>query len=261
LGIVNGAQGFIRKFSTSICPAGYTYATSVIIEVPRSKVKLSNLPPIFFPLEPLTWNFTSFVHIDPEKPNGFSKCRVQHSQMSCQPGFATSTTGHSAQGKTLPKISCALYEGGFAAYVEASRVTSQRGLPIFQPVTLDDLNHRLPSDLVQGEKHHEIMEHNTLVKYGFLQADILSVPDPEGETAEKFPQGKPHYICVDDDNGNPIPKKVTKKHSLDSPNPVKSEIYPVTQHAQSTPNKVVKKVLNAQTISKKKKEQTIHLVS
>jgi hypothetical protein len=118
LGIVNGAQGFIRKFSTSICPAGYTYATSVIIEVPRSKVKLSNLPPIFFPLEPLTWNFTSFVHIDPEKPNGFSKCRVQHSQMSCQPGFATSTTGRSAQGKTLPKILCALYEGGFAACVQ-----------------------------------------------------------------------------------------------------------------------------------------------
>ena len=48
-----------------------------------------------------------------------------------------------------------------------------------------------------------------LVKYGFLQADILSVPDPEGETAENFPQGKPHYICDDDDDddGNPIPRK------------------------------------------------------
>jgi len=82
-------------------------------------------------LEPLTWNFTSFVHIDPEKPNEFSKCRVQHSQMSCQPGFAS--TGHSAQGKTLPKILCALHEGGFAAYVAASRATSRRGLAIFFP--------------------------------------------------------------------------------------------------------------------------------
>ena len=80
------------------------------------------------------------------------------------------------------------------------------------------------------------MEHNTLVKYGFLQADIFSVPDPEGETAENFLQGKPHYTCNDDD-GNPIPKKITKKHSLDSPNPVKSEIYPTTQHIQSTQQK------------------------
>ena len=39
------------------------------------------------------------------------------------------------------------------------------------------------------------MEHNTLVKYGFLQADILCVPDLEGETAENFPQGN-HTISV-----------------------------------------------------------------
>ena len=99
------------------------------------------------------------------------------------------------------------------------------------------------------------MEHNTLVKYGFLQADILSVLYPEGDTAENFPQGKPHYICDDDDDGNPIPKKVTKKHSLDSPNPVKNERYPATQHTPSTTKKVVKKVLNTQTTSKKKKKK------
>ena len=74
-------------------------------------------------------------------------------------------TGHSAQGKALSKIVCALHEGGFAAYVAVSRATSWRGLAIFQPVTLDDLNHRFPSDLVQEEKHHEIMEHNTLSWY------------------------------------------------------------------------------------------------
>ena len=96
------------------------------------------------------------------------------------------------------------------------------------------------------------MEHNTLVKYGFLQADILSVPDPEGETTENFPQGKPHYIC-DDDDGNPIPKKVTKKHSLDSPNPVKSQIYPATQHTPSTP----KQGIECSNYIKKK-EKIIH---
>ena len=42
--------------------------------------------------------------------------------MSCQPGFAY--TGYSAQGKTVPKMLCALQEGGFAANVAASRARS-----------------------------------------------------------------------------------------------------------------------------------------
>jgi PIF1-like helicase len=220
LGIVNGAQGFVRKFSTAVCPTGYTYATSAIIEIPKSRVQLSNLPPKYFPLEPLTWNFTSSIHVDPENPEKLTKCRVHRSQLSCQPGFAS--TGHSAQGKTLPKILCALNEGGFAAYVAASRATSREGLAIFQPVTLENLNHRLPSDLIQEEKRHEIMEHNTLVKFGFLQANILPVPDPEGESAENFPQGKPLY-SIDEDDENPTPKKAAKKKVFDSPSPVKNE--------------------------------------
>ena len=178
--------------------------------------------------------FYFLVHIDPKKPDEFSKCKIHCSKMSCQPGFAY--TSYSAQGKTLPKMLCPLQEGGFAVYVAASRATSRRGLAIFQPVTLDNLNHKLHSDLVQEERWHEIMEHNTPVKYGFLQTDIFSVPDPEGETAENFLHGKPHYTCNDDD-GNPIPKKITKKHSLDYPNPVKNEIYPTTQHIQSTQKK------------------------
>jgi len=53
LGTVNEAQGLVRKFSTAVCPTGYTYATSAIIEIPKGKVQLSNLPPKYFPLEPL----------------------------------------------------------------------------------------------------------------------------------------------------------------------------------------------------------------
>ena len=48
-------------------PTGYTYATSALIEIPRSKVQLINPPPKYFPLEPLTWNFTSSIHVDPEE--------------------------------------------------------------------------------------------------------------------------------------------------------------------------------------------------
>ena len=106
LGIVNGAQGFVRIFLTAVCLTGYTYATSALIEIPKSKVQLSNPPPKYFPLEPPTWNFTSSVHLDPEEPDKFSKCRVHDSQLSCEPGFAF--TGHYAQKKTLPKFACAL---------------------------------------------------------------------------------------------------------------------------------------------------------
>ena len=103
-------------------PTGYTYATSAVIEVPKSKVQLSNPPPKYSPLEPLIWNFISCIHVDPEEPDKFTKCRVHHSQLSCDPGFASA--GHSAQGKTLPKITCALNEGTFIAYIAASRATS-----------------------------------------------------------------------------------------------------------------------------------------
>ena len=89
-------------------PTGYTYATSAVIEVPKSKVQLSDPPLKYFPLEPLIWNFTSSIHVEPEEPEKFTKCRVYDSQLSCKPGFAS--TGHSAQGKTLPKIACALNE-------------------------------------------------------------------------------------------------------------------------------------------------------
>ena len=117
LRVVNGAQGFVRNFLTAVCLTGYTYATSALIEIPKSKVQLSNPPPKYFPLEPLTWNFTPSIHVDPEEPDKFTKCRVHDSQLSCEPGVLS--TGHSAQGKTLPKIACALNEGRFTAYTRA----------------------------------------------------------------------------------------------------------------------------------------------
>ena len=91
--------------------------------------------------EQLDCEAATMVH-DPDK---FTKCRVYDSQLSCEPGFAS--TGHSAQGKTLPKIACALNEGRFTAYIAASKATPQEGLAILQPVTLENLTHRLPSDL------------------------------------------------------------------------------------------------------------------
>jgi len=63
-----------------------------------------------------------------------------------QPGFAV--TGQSAQGKTLPCALANLHEGGFSAYVAASRAWNRNGLCITEPVTLQDLNKPIPHTLL-----------------------------------------------------------------------------------------------------------------
>ncbi|KAG1811782.1 uncharacterized protein BJ212DRAFT_1277471, partial [Suillus subaureus] len=72
---------------------------------------------------------------------------ITRHQLPIQPVFAV--TGHSAQGKTLPKVLINLHEGGFVAYVAASRAQTCDGLCISHLVTLDQLNKPLPSDLLQ----------------------------------------------------------------------------------------------------------------
>jgi hypothetical protein len=189
LGIANGSQGILRSFSTAICPSGFTYCTGAIVEFPSSKVALQKLPPKLFPIEPIKWTFTSTITVQGDNNNKqVIKARIQRSQMPFEPGFAL--TGHSAQGKTLLNVLAWLHEGGFAAYVSALRPKSHNGLAIIQPVTLSDLNKPLPYDLIQEAKRHEIMEHNTLVRYGFQKGKILPVPDPEEEHNKKFLKGK-----------------------------------------------------------------------
>jgi hypothetical protein len=90
-------------------------------------------------------------------------------------------TGHSAQGKTLPKVLINLHEGGFAAYVAASHTQTRNGLCITRLVTLDQLNKSLPSDLLQEVWRFDVIEHNTYIKHGFHAGTIIDVPDSEAE--------------------------------------------------------------------------------
>ncbi|KAG2758046.1 hypothetical protein P692DRAFT_20710749, partial [Suillus brevipes Sb2] len=142
LGITNGSQGVVRKIFTATCPAGFTYSSCVLVEFPHSKVNLSDLPKGYFPILPSTWTFTTSIDCAEGKQE---KIRVTRYQVPIQPAFAV--TGHSAQGKTLPQVLVNLHEGGFAAYVAASRARTRKGLCITQPVTVDLLNKRIPSDL------------------------------------------------------------------------------------------------------------------
>ncbi|KAG2112599.1 uncharacterized protein F5147DRAFT_527641, partial [Suillus discolor] len=100
LGITNGSQGIVKKIFSTICPAGFTYATCVLVEFPHSRVKLSNLPKTIFPIVPSTWTFTTLIQAEGDRPQ--RKIRVTCRQLPIQPAFAV--TGHSSQGKTLPQV-------------------------------------------------------------------------------------------------------------------------------------------------------------
>ena len=176
LAITNGSQGYVRKISTSTTVDGFTYSTCVIVEFPDSKIQLLDLPYGHFPITPISWQFTTIL---PAEDGKQQKVRITRHQLPIQPGFAV--TGQSAQGKTLPQVIVNLHEGGFGAYVAASRARTREGICIIQHVMLDDLNKPVPYDLFQEVQRFDAIEHNTYVRYGILNANPLEVPNPESE--------------------------------------------------------------------------------
>lgn len=63
----------------------------------------------------------------------------------------------------LPEVLVDLSEGGFAAYVAASRARTQDGICLTKPVTLKELNKPIPADLLIEVRHLEALEHNTYI--------------------------------------------------------------------------------------------------
>lgn len=181
LKITNSSQGIVRKIFIDTDEYGYTYCRCAVVEFKDSPVRLDGLPPGYFPIFPTTFSYPKKMKVGPEGHEEI--VRVCRHQLPIQPGFAV--TGHSAQGKTLPNILAFLNEGGFAAYVAASRATSRHGLCIAHPVTLKDLNKPLPSDLFYEVQRLDALRRNTLVKHGFVQGQEVPVPDPEAETSNR----------------------------------------------------------------------------
>lgn len=107
------------------------------------------------------------------------KVKINRLQLPIQPTFAV--TGHSTQGKTLPKVMVDLSERGFAAYVAASRARTREGLFVTSPVTLQHLNKPLPFNLLTEVRHFEVLQHNTYIRYGLRPGNEVTVPDPEAE--------------------------------------------------------------------------------
>lgn len=178
LKITNGSQGIIKKLFTGIDEWGFTYCECAIVEFEDSPIQLDGLPRGYFPIFPVTFSYPTKLKLASTGKEEI--IRVSRNQLPLQPGFAV--TGHSAQGKTLPKVLAFLDEGGFSAYVAASRATSRNGLCLVRPVTLGDLNKPLPSDLFFEMNRLHILEHNTSVQHGYSDGPLKPVPDHEAET-------------------------------------------------------------------------------
>lgn len=176
LKITNGSQGIIRQLVTEILPQGITSCKCALVEFPDSPLQLSGLPKGVFPITPSTFSFTTSI----QRGKDSIKIKVIRHQLPIQPAFAV--TGHSAQGKSLPKIIASLHEGGFGAYVAASRALNREGLCITHRVQLQDLKKPLGHDLYRENLRLKALEHNTYVRFGFIDDKLMAVPDPETET-------------------------------------------------------------------------------
>jgi hypothetical protein len=119
LGITNGSQGVVKQIFTEPCANNYSTPVCVIVEFSDSTVEIPGLPPHCFPLTLILWKFNVSLE---DGQGGKRSARVLRTQLNLQPGFAI--TGHAAQGKTLPQVLVDLGEGGFSAYVSASRALS-----------------------------------------------------------------------------------------------------------------------------------------
>ncbi|KAL1686737.1 hypothetical protein GGG16DRAFT_63693, partial [Schizophyllum commune] len=153
LGVSNGSQGTVVKLYTTSCARGYTYCPCVIVYFPLSSVQLSGLPRACFPIYPIPWRFSTLLRSG-------KQMQITRHQLPIQPAFAV--TGQSAQGKTLPSVLVNLAEGGFSAYVAASRARSLNNLYLTEPVTLQQLNKPLPRELTSEIARLQALEHNTM---------------------------------------------------------------------------------------------------
>ncbi len=123
LKITNGAQGYVRYVSLFKCTEGFLCARAIFVQVPGCKVQLDGLPYEVIPILPSTWTFSTNIEVS---EGLLSRQPVTRHQICLEGGFAI--TGHGSQGRTINPLLCDLHEGGFAAYVMASRASGKTQL-------------------------------------------------------------------------------------------------------------------------------------
>jgi hypothetical protein len=156
-------------------PSGDSFAEVAIVEFPscHDSLLLDGLPPGHFPIFPDSCPLNVDVFVSGQQHS----ISVQRHQLPIQLAF--SSTAHGAQGKTMTAIGSDLNFGGAKAYVIASRARDREGLALLQPVTLQALNEPPPLDLRIEHCRQKALEHNTLIRLGYLNGEYEKVPDPE----------------------------------------------------------------------------------
>ncbi|KAE8233026.1 hypothetical protein CF326_g1939 [Tilletia indica] len=135
LGITNGSFGTIVDWQLKQDHLGYTIPILAIVRFdPNATWKLSGLEPGCLPVYPTSSTFTFALGSNAEIVR-----RVSRRQLPLQPGFAM--TVHSAQGITCKNgVVVDLCNGGFPAYVAASRATRREDIFLVSEVTTTQLN-------------------------------------------------------------------------------------------------------------------------
>ncbi|KAE8225183.1 hypothetical protein CF319_g2024 [Tilletia indica] len=157
LGVTNGAFAEIAGYDLEKDRWGYPVAQGLLLRFPRlGDIALTGLPQGCYPIMPSSSHFN--FRNDEDSP----VVRITRRQLPIQPGFAM--TVHSAQGITAEKgVVVDLRNGGFEAYVAASRANKKANLFLIAPVLLRQLNHPpLPLELSNELKRLEDLATETL---------------------------------------------------------------------------------------------------
>lgn len=162
LRLTNGACGTVSHLSVRK-DGKRRILQKAFIHFPDCPVELAHLPKGVVPISPNSVRF----HYQQQCSDGTKKNRViRRHQCPVQGGFAV--TAHFVQGKTIPHCNASLRKGGAHAYVCASRPTTRYGIVLTERVTLSHLNRSRHSHLKHETERLKVIEHNTLVKHGFL---------------------------------------------------------------------------------------------
>ncbi|KAE8231451.1 hypothetical protein CF326_g3538 [Tilletia indica] len=135
LGITNGAFGTVMGWQLKEDRLGFSNPVGAIVQFSTTATwKLTGLEPGCLPIYPTSSTFTFALNDEIDVVR-----RISRRQLPLQPGFAM--TVHSAQGITCPNgVVVDLRQGGFPAYVAASRATRRDDIYLIAKVTTAQLN-------------------------------------------------------------------------------------------------------------------------
>ena len=151
-------------------------------------VQCKGLPTSYFPIEPITWRFTSYLF----NKNGIKiKQRITQHQLPIEPAFALTT--YACQGQTISKVLADLTISGSSAYVQASRAQSRLDFFSMFPVTIAELNKPLSYALRNEDLRISALAHNTRMENNIKPGDIVNVPDAESDQGISFINTKPIF--------------------------------------------------------------------